>query len=510
MSKLTPKQEAQLMSDIFSFQSDMLGFVLYTFPWGEAGTPLADEEGPDVWQVERMEEIRSHVEANLVRQRNREHLVPFQKSISSGHGIGKSTFFAWFDLWLMSCWPGSSTVVTANKESQLKGKTWPELGKWHTMAINSHWFERGALSLRPKPWLAQRVAEQMKVDSGKWSVNAETWSEENPAAFQGLHNDVATGIIYDEASGIPQPIWEASLGALTDAKSMIFWLVFGNPNENSGPFFETHNRFRHRWNPVRIDSRSVKRTNKEFLQQIVDDYGEDDDVTRVRVKGEFPRQGENQFLSSEAIDIAAEREVYDDPGAPLVMGVDVARFGSGKSIIRFRRGRDARSIKPVRLTHKTATHVAAEVAWQIDEWRPDAVFIDGGGLGAGPIDILRDRGYRVQEVNFGSVAEEKDRFPDRRTEMWWRLGEAMEDGLAIDDNRDLLTDLKAPFREYDGRGRVKLESKEKMARRGIDSPDDGDALALTFASRVARRDTRTSRAGSRLRVAQGVDYDVLG
>lgn len=496
------------MADLFGYNDDMLGAIMYGFPWGEPG-PLEHEEGPDVWQRELCDEISEHVIRNQERKRNGDPLRPFQKAISSGHGIGKSAFFAWFDWWMMSTRPGSGTVVTANKESQLKGKTWPELRKWITLSINAHWFDVGAMSMGPQKWFAKLVREQLKIDEGKWAVNAETWSEENPAAFQGLHNDFATGIIYDEASGIPNPIWEASLGALTDANSEIFWMVFGNPNENSGAFFECFNRFRHRWNPRTIDSRSVKRTNKEFLQQIVDDYGEDDDVTRVRVKGEFPRQGENQFLSSEDITEATRRDnIEEDAGAPLVMGVDVARFGSGKSIIRFRRGRDARSIKPIKLQHKRATHVASEIAFQIDKYEPDAVFIDGGGLGSGPIDILLERGYRVREVQFGEVAEEAERFPDRRTEMWWRLGEWLPAG-AIDDDRDLVTDLRGPYREYDGRGRIKLESKEKMAKRGLDSPDDGDALALTFAARVARRDTRLSRAGGRLRIAKDVDYSPI-
>lgn len=501
-------EEQQLLTDILSFKFDFPGFIYYAYPWGKENTPLVDEEGPDKWQIETATDISEHLLRQEERARRGDPRQPYQKAIASGHGIGKSTFFAWFNHWFTSTRPGAETVTTANKEQQLKNKTWPELRKWIALAINSHWFEPGAMSLKPQSWIANVVKAQLSIDEAKWKAVAETWSEDNPAGFAGLHNDIGTAILYDEASEIPKIIWETSSGALTDAKSEIVWLVFGNPTENSGPFFECFNADRLIWNPRSIDSRSVKRTNKEYLQQQVEKYGEDDDYTRVRIKGQFPRRGQNQFLSSEDIDEATEREIIPDQGAPLVMGVDVARFGSGRSVIRFRQGRDARSIKPIRIQHRRVTHVAGEVATQIDRYKPDAVFIDGGGLGSGVVDILVDRGYRVNDVNFGSIAEEQERFPDRRTEMWFRMGEWLPSG-SIDQDRDLLTDLKAPFREYDGRGRIKLESKEKMERRGVDSPDDGDALALTFASRVARRDIRASRASRRLRVADGVNYSPI-
>jgi hypothetical protein len=170
------------------------------------------------------------------------------------------------------------------------------------------------------------------------------WSEHRTEAFAGLHNQGKRIIvIFDEASAIPDVIWETTEGALTDADTKIIWGVFGNPTRNTGRFRECFGRFRHRWHLWQVGSRATKLTNKEQINQWIADYGEDSDFVRVRVRGVFPRAGDMQFISTEMAE-AAMSDKRDPPSTiydPLVLGVDVARFGDDATVLCPRRARDA-------------------------------------------------------------------------------------------------------------------------------------------------------------------------
>jgi hypothetical protein len=188
--------------------------------------------------------------------------------------------------------------------------------------------------------------------------------------------------------------------------------------------------------------------------------------------------------------------------------VDVARFGDDSSVIRFRQGRDARSIAPQRLKDRDNMVLANTIARWIDRVQPDAVNIDAGN-GTGVIDRLREMKYRVNEIWFGAKSESKE-WANKRTEMYAELRDWLGGGC-IDTEPLLFQDLTAADYDYFGKAKdqIILESKELIKDKIGRSPDDGDALALTFAKRVARRDNKLSRASTRSRVAQGVDDPVL-
>jgi hypothetical protein len=208
---------------------------------------------------------------------------------------------------------------------------------------------------------------------------------------------------------------------------------------------------------------------------------------------------------------AVERTVEPDHGAPLLMGVDVARFGEDRSVIAFRRGRDARSI-PWRVFRKLDTQqLAREVAEAAAEYNPAAIFVDGGGVGGGVVDALKAMRFKVIEVQAGSSPDDKDKYINKRVELWARLKEWIETGCLPDD-KDLISDLRAP--QYDWHpvsGKLMLETKEDMRKRGLSSPDMAEALIQTFARPVARNDILTSRrSGRRTPVAQDIDYPMFG
>jgi hypothetical protein len=472
-------------------QRDPLAFVTTCFRWGEG--ELADSSGPRQWQRQVLADIGQRISDGA------EADEAIRLATASGHGIGKSCLVAMVILWALVTRIDTRGVVTANTEKQLTTKTWPELAKWHRLCILGGSFVFTATSL----YSADPAHEKT------WRVDAIPWSLNNTEAFAGLHNKGRRVlVIFDEASAIADEIWEVTEGALTDADTEILWLAFGNPTRNTGRFRECFGRLRHRWAVQQIDSREVEGTNLKQMQAWVEDYGEDSDFVRVRVRGVFPRAGVSQFISGEVIELAQKRQLaFRDDGAAMILGVDIARFGDDQSVIRGRKGRDGRVIRPIKWRGMDTVYSAGRIAEAIMLYKPEAVFIDGGGVGGGVVDILKARGFRIVEVNFGSVARQALKYANKRAEMWGDMRDWLETGV-IDPDQQLSDDMQAPEYGFDKDGRLQLERKADMKKRGLASPDDGDAFALTFAEPVQRTDVRTStHRPPRLPAQQG--YSVL-
>lgn len=506
------RDEQKLMTEIWdpAISENPEAFVLFAFPWGKENTPLHNMKEPRRWQREELQAITDHIKNNKLRMELGEAPIVYQSATASGRGTGKSALTSWLNLWMMSCHIGSTCINTANTEQQLKSRTWAELGKWHTLLINSHWFDRSALSLKPTDWFSKGLQEQLKIDTGYYYSAAQLWSEENPDAFAGVHNQYGTLVIFDEASGIPEKIFGVTEGFFTDPVLHRYWFCFSNPRRNTGAFFESFHKYRDYWKRRNLDSRTVEGTDNSYLNQIIEKHGEDSDSARIEVLGQFPKQGDRQFISRETIEGAATRELQVDMHAALMMGVDPARFGDDSTVIRFRQGRDARSIPPVKLKGKDNMQVANICAELIQKYNPEAVCIDAGN-GTGIIDRLREMNYKVHEVWFGSKSEEPE-YSNKRTELWGRMREWLRGGC-IPDDTDLTDDLAGPEYKFMGASdKIMLESKEEMKKKGFHSPDDGDALACTFAVKVASRDLRTQRGGikGKTRMARGVDYAIFG
>lgn len=481
--------ELELIRDIAGFHNDPLGFVRYAFPWGER--ELTGVKGPRQWQAEALVLIGQKIKSGATLSE------AIQIATASGHGIGKSALVAMVMLWAMATREDTRGVVTANTEKQLTTKTWPELAKWHRMCIVRHWFEFTATAL----YSSQPTHEKT------WRIDAIAWSLNNTEAFAGLHNKgKRILVVFDEASAVGDLIWEVTEGALTDSDTEIIWLAFGNPTRNTGRFRECFGRLKHRWTPRQIDSRDVEGTNLAQIAKWIEDYGEDSDFVRVRVLGVFPRAGSNQLIPGDLVEAAQQREAVVDKGAPLVLGVDLARFGDDQSVIRFRRGRDARTLEPIKWRNRDTHFSANKVAEIIKLVKPDAVFIDGGGVGAGVIDNLNAWGFRVREVNFGGSANASQEYVNKRAEMWGDMLKWLPTG-AIDSDTELRDDLIGPEYGYDKDMRMILEKKEDMKKRGLASPDDGDALALTFAEPVARLDLAAALHKGRNTVADTSAWD---
>lgn len=453
--------------DMARFYAEPAGFVLFAFPWGVPGTRLAHQSGPDQWQLDILNAIGDAVKQGYQLA----DALPVLIAVASGHGIGKTALIAWIILWFMATREHPEIIVTAGKREQLSGKTWRELAKWHKLFIFQHWFH----------WTQTKLEHVMHPDT--WFAHAIAWSKQAPENFAGTHEEHVL-MIYDEASAIDDAIWESSEGAMTTPGAM--WIAFGNPTKTTGRFAQCFGRLKHRWLNRHVDSRTAKMANKAQLQRWVDDYGEDSDFVRVRVRGVFPRAGSLQFISVDEYTAATKRDyeetVYGVFGK--VLSVDVARHGDDQSVICRRQGKKVHPLERLRIPD--LMQLARRVAEAIDDFQPDAVFIDATGMGWGVVDKLHEMGYtKVIGVQTGEDAYEPERFRRLRDQLWHLMREWIRAGGALPVDTELEMELTEPEYGFDDRQRYVLEKKEDMKERGLASPDGADALALSFTAPVA-------------------------
>lgn len=468
--------ERGLREDMGRLSQRPLQFVRYAFPWGVRETSLERYGGPWDWQLEVLGNLQAHLQNPATR------FTPFRQAVSSGNGVGKSALLAMITNWAMSTFEDTKCVITAGKGAQLISKTVPEMNKWTRLAINYHWWDLKAMSLSS---LDPRHART-------WRADFLTWSEENPETFAGLHNkDKRILIIFDEAPAIPKSIWEITEGALTDTNTEIIWLVFGNPTRGEGDFRECFGRHRDQWHTLFVDSRTVPNAvSKIQVDAWAKKYGEDSDFFRVRVKGEFPRVGTTQFIAPHVVAAARERRIQGHLQLPLIMAIDVARYGDDETTMGVRRGRWSRSLGEYRGISTVQT--AERAIEHIKRERPDAVIVDGDGIGGAVVDHLEARGYKSFEFHGGEPARDGDMYFNRRSECWGLMREWLEHAK-IDDDPVLAQQLEATQYGLSSKGQIQLEAKEDLKARGFDSPDRADWLMMTFGVDVAAPRTERKR-----------------
>jgi hypothetical protein len=481
------EDEQELMARLWApaIKDNPLAFVMFAFPWGQPGTPLEHFKGPRKWQREVLQSVGDHIKAN----NGKTDFDTLRHAVSSGRGIGKSALVSWITIWMLSTRIGSTTIISANSESQLRSVTWAEITKWLAMSLNSHWFEVSATRLMPAKWITELVERDLKKGTRYWGVEGRLWSAENPDAYAGVHNFDGVLVVFDEASGIDDSIWAVTSGFFTENTPNRFWMAFSNPRRNTGYFYEAFNSKREFWTTKVVDARTVEGTDKQVYQQIIDEYGADSSQAHVEVYGQFPSEGDDQFISANLVDDAMKRPAYKDQSAPIIIGVDPARFGADATVIAVRQGRDIISIQRHR-GDDTMT-VVGHVIEAIEEYKPALVVIDEGGLGAGIVDRLKEQRYKVKGINFGNKSVNPIMYGNKRAEMWGKMKDWLKTA-SIPLDRFLKTDLISPMMKPDSKGTIFLESKKDMKARGLASPDAADAICVTFAFPVAHREARES------------------
>ena len=473
--KGTPMGE--IVSDLARFVCDPYGFVMWAFPWGQPNTMLADMHGPEQWQKEQLIRIgKQLVEAGA------EGCV-IQEDVASGHGVGKSALVSWLILWAVSTLEDTRGVVTANTDSQLRTKTWAELAKWHSLFLAKDLFKLTATRIG--------IANDDKREI-YWRIDQVPWSKENTEAFAGLHNQgKRILLIFDEASAIDDKIWEVAEGALTDARTQIIWCRYGNPTRTSGAFFRNCTQGK-RNTYTRVDSRTVSFSNKKQIQAWVDEYGEDSDFVRVRVRGMFPRAGYANFISPELVNAARQRKL--DPityrAHQKVLSVDPARFGDDFSVMTLRQG--LRVYWQMALSGFDGPDLAARIFEVVrNQGRVEGVNVEPGGIACITYDAIGngadlDSALRRMvglppciAVQWGQPAKDDKQYFNQRSECWGKMRDFLEHG-AIPDDDDLANELSSLDYGYDARFRIQLQSKRDLKKAGVKSPDRADSLALSF------------------------------
>ncbi len=460
---------------VAKFKNDPLGFVLWAFPWGEAGTPL-ENEFPDRWQIAVMEDIRMALEHN--EKLPPEERVPVQIAVASGHGIGKTAEICMILLWFISCHVTPRIVVTANTFSQLTGKTWAELHKWHKLMIHQHLFV----------WRAEKYF--LKENPAEWKADAVPWSKEHSEAFAGTH---ANNVLYlfDEGSAIDDIIYEVSEGAMTT--ECCLWIVFGNPTRNTGRFKQCFSKFRHRWITRSIDSRTARKTNKSKIRQWLEDYGVDSDFFRIRVLGRFPKQASGQLVSEDAIEHCMK--VYKAVGYeiyPIDICVDVARGGDDLTTVGVWQGRKGHELKGYPKPDNSKTSVVKTATYAAEAYRfyrekyPGVtirVFVDDVGVGGGVTDILESWKIPTTAIIAGATANDPEKFVNMRAEMWWDACTAVASlEIELPDEPRLKDDLANMTYFMTVRGqKIQLEAVDDLKARGMPSPDYATAFVMRYA-----------------------------
>lgn len=473
---------------------DPLRFVKIAYPWGEPGTLLERIPGPDKWQERFLKNIGEEVRRNNFDGYT--PVMPVQRAVSSGHGIGKGVMTAWLVNWIMVTRPNCQGVVTANTSTQLNTKTWAAVRRWTKMMLWAHWFTVNT----------QKMYHKANPES--WFCSAQTCRAENSEAFAGQHAaDSSSFYIFDEDSAIEEVIHEVAEGGMTDGEPFMF--RFGNATRNNGSFYECcFGKQRDYWHPTVVDSRESRFSNKALIERWIEQHGEDSDFVRVRVRGLPPLASDLQYIDRERILEAQRREVVTFDDDPLIVGVDFSGGGQAWNVVRFRRGQDARSIPPVRVpgenTRKDRSAFLSVLANILADRRPERkvhiMFCDSA-FGAPYVERLRSMGYtNVFEVNFGQTENpDEQHCANMRAYMWKQGREWLVVGGIPEDDEKLADDLGTPGSHLDRRDRLVIESKDDISDRGAGPIDDADAFLLTFAAPIAPRRNANPRAKRRQR-----------
>lgn len=424
-------------------------------------------------------------------------------SVRSGHGIGKTAVESWCMIWFLLTRPFPKIPCTAPTQHQLFDVLWAEVSKWMR---NSPQLLKEQLI-----WTQEKI--YMKEHSEEWFAVART--SNNPDALQGFHSDHLFFIL-DEASGISDKVFEPVLGALTGPDAKL--LMMGNPTRLTGFFFDSHHKNRESYNAVHVDGRDSQLVKREFVEKIIDMFGENSDVFRVRVAGDFPKAQPDSFIAMEWCEKAAGLEIRSEEKR-LDFGIDVARYGDDSSVIYpvF----DLRCSDPDGpeiYNHNDTMELAGNVIICLKKYISEypklttlKVKVDCDGLGVGVYDRIKEqeddiiaqlRKIReetaaaddaaeditldIVECHFGGAGgplESGDpvEYENSTGLMWGKVRKMLKDEqLSIWKDDKLISQLSNRKYTVNSKGKIVLEKKEDMKKRGLQSPDIADALALAL------------------------------
>ena len=392
-------------------------------------------------------------------------------SVRAGHGVGKSTACSWALIWhLLTRFP-QKAICTAPTAGQLFDALFSEV---------KHWINKLPPSLREAVEVySDRIVQKQTPESS--FISARTSSAERPEALAGVHSEHVL-LICDEASAIPEAVFESAAGSMSGHSATT--ILIGNPTRNTGLFFRTHHSLSSDWKTMHVSCLDNPLVAHDFIDQIKATYGEGSNAYRVRVLGDFALRDDDVLISAELVDGAMQRDVVLNTSEPLIYGVDVARFGDDRTVICKRQGNVVVGFK-----HWSGEDLMGTVGRIVHEAsldKPEEICVDSIGLGGGVADRLRELGHNVRDVNVSESAALNQQAARLRDELWMAAKDWLDTrAVKLPKDDDLRAELTGPTYNFTSNGKIKVEGKADMKRRGMRSPDLADALCLTFASQAA-------------------------
>lgn len=447
--------------------------------------PPAGEEGPVLFCREVFGIVPDPWQERVLRAYGRgERRI----SIRACHGPGKTLTAAVIIWHQMLCRFPQNTVATAPSRAQLESALVKEVNVLFTRL--------------PKPLQQLFEVKKNRVEhraaKDECFFEARTAREEKPEALQGVHCEAGwVLLIADEASGVPEKIFEAAAGSMSGHR--VTTLLLSNPVRTSGLFFDTHNKLSDMWFTVHVGASDSPRVTDDFVLDIARRYGEDSNAYRVRVLGEFPKSDDDTIIPYEFVVSARDRDIVVPDDIPTIWGLDVARFGDDRNAL-VKRSRVAVMPDIQVWGGVDLMQTAGKVKREWDETppreRPSEILIDVIGLGAGVVDRLRELGLPVRGINVAEQAAFSEKYRNLRSELWFNAREWLSTRDHVlprcpngcpqrCPHEDLAAELVRPRYQVTSSGKLMAEPKSDMKKRGFKSPNVADAFVLTFASEPA-------------------------
>lgn len=424
---------------------------------------------PDKWQREVLNDVATKSKI----------------SVRSGQGVGKTALESWTCIWFLTCRPYAKVIATAPTMQQLYDVLWAEIAKWLNHSLVKNMLK----------WTKTKI--YMVGDEERWFATAKTATK--PENMQGFHEDHML-IIVDEASGVADPIMEAILGTLSGEDNKL--LMCGNPNRLEGVFYDSHNADVDKYAIHHVSSYDSSRTNKDNIDMLLRKYGRDSDVARVRIYGDFPKGALDSFISMETVEYATKTvfdEGYFENAKVFYLGCDIARFGDDHTVL-------APKIKDYYFDVKkyskqdtmTTTGRIIQCCKEYMDLYPNIkkciVKVDDTGVGGGVTDrlkeVIREEKLRIKviAINNGESADD-DYYFNLGAELWGKFKEQLEENMSnvlqgklgcirLPADKEMIKQLSNRKYRISSRGKIQLESKEDMKKRGVGSPDIADAIVL--------------------------------
>lgn len=395
-----------------------------------------------------------------------------RNAVKSGHGVGKTAVLSWLILWWLLTRHPCKVICTANTAHQLSDVLWAEVKKWGRQL--------------PEAFYNQLEMKNDKINlegaSDSYAV-ARVSRRENPEALQGFHSDNLLFII-DEASGVDDMIFEVGEGSLSTPNAKV--VMTGNPTRTSGYFFNAFSAMRDRWKLMTVACADSSQVSDAYIEDMSLKYGDDSNVYRVRVLGEFPRAEDDTVIPLYMVDSALQRDIQVDPYTPVVWGLDVAAFGSDRTALCKRRGNEV--TEPIKSWQgkdlmETVGLIVQEYEMCSYKDRPTDIMVDSIGIGSGVCSRLTELDLPARPIQVSESPSMREKYMRLRDELWFKAREWFEgrDVYLVQDDK-LIEELIAPRFKFTSNGKVKVEAKDEFKKRlGGRSCDLADAFCLTFA-----------------------------